>query len=92
MPASVPVMTRVKPEVKRKLRAIAKQTERSEAFLARQAIEQFVAVNDWQTALIQERLAQLKSGAPTVDHEDVERWLDARAAGKNPPRPRPSRR
>ncbi|MDX2225440.1 MAG: hypothetical protein SFV21_21990, partial [Rhodospirillaceae bacterium] len=88
MPASVPVMTRVKPEVKRKLRAIAKQTERSEAFLARQAIEQFVAVNDWQTALIQERLEQLKSGAPTVDHETAMRWLDARAAAKKVPVPR----
>ena len=88
MTASVPVMTRVTAEVKKKLRAIAKTTERSEAFLARQAIEQFVDVNDWQTALIESRLAEARAGGETVPHDKVVRWLDAKAKGMKPPVPR----
>jgi predicted transcriptional regulator len=84
----MPVMTRVSPEVKRKLRAIAKQTERSESYLAREAIEHYVAVNDWQAELIASRLAEAQSGGEKVSHETAMRWLDARAAGKKVAVPR----
>ena len=88
MTASVPVMTRVTAEVKKKLKAIAKNTERSEAFLARQAIEQFVDVNDWQIALIESRLSEARVGGATVPHHKVVRWLDAKAKGATLPVPR----
>ncbi|MSO72975.1 MAG: hypothetical protein EXQ84_05130 [Rhodospirillaceae bacterium] len=88
MAGSVPVMTRVTPEVKKRLRAIAKSSERSEAFLAREAIEQFVERNDWQIAVIEGRLADMNSGGETVPHDKVERWLDAKAAGKKLPIPK----
>jgi predicted transcriptional regulator len=92
MVSTIPVMTRVTPEVKKKLRAIARSSKRSEAFLAREAIEQFVEVNDWQVELIKGRLAEARAGAEVLSHEEVGRWLDARAAGKNPRVPRGSRR
>ena len=88
MASTVPVMTRVPSAVKKKLRAIAKSTERSEAFLAREAIEQFVAVNDWQIALIESRLADAVAGGETVPHDKVERWLDSKGKGKKLPMPR----
>jgi predicted DNA-binding protein len=64
-------MARVSPEVKEKLRAIAKNTKRSEGFLAREAIEHFVDTNDWQIALIE--------GA------EVARWLDGKGSEDESP-------
>ena len=88
MPSAVPVMTRVTPDVKKKLRAIAKSVDRSEAFLAREAIEQFVEVNDWQITLISSRLAEAKAGGETVPHDKVGRWLDSKGTSKKLPMPR----
>lgn len=88
MPASHSIMTRVTPAVKAKLRAIAKSSARSEAYLAREAIEQYVEVNDWQVDLIKRRLAEFKADGKVVPHDDVVRWLDAKAAGKKAPKPR----
>jgi predicted transcriptional regulator len=88
MAASHPIMTRVSAQTKAKLRAIAKQSERSEAYLARAAIEQFVEVNDWQIQLVEQRMAEYQAGADVVPNSEVKRWLDAKLAGKKAPMPR----
>jgi predicted transcriptional regulator len=71
-------MTRIAPKTKEKLRAIARDTNRSEAFLVNEAIENYVAVNEWQIAVIRERLAEAKAGAKTVPHGEVMRQLTER--------------
>ncbi|MSO97044.1 MAG: hypothetical protein EXR11_02330 [Rhodospirillaceae bacterium] len=78
MPASHPVMTRVSSQTKAKLRAIAKTAARSEAYLAREAIEQYVETNDWQVALIERRLAEYEAGGPTIPHEEIVRRIKAK--------------
>lgn len=88
MVSTVPVMARVSPEVKEKLRAIARSTQRSEAFLAREAIEHFVSMNDWQIALIEDRLAEAHAGGETVSHDEVAAWLDAKGTDIERPVPR----
>jgi predicted transcriptional regulator len=85
MTSTIPVMARVSPEVKEKLRAIAKNTKRSEGFLAREAIEHFVDTNDWQIALIEGRLAEAKTGGETVPHAEVARWLDGKGSEDESP-------
>ena len=75
MPKTDVVTTRVKPETKAKLRAIAESTKRSEAYLANEAIEAFVEINDWQVREIEVALAEAKAGAPGVTHERVAEYL-----------------
>jgi len=76
-PKSVVVTTRVSRATKARLSALAKDTRRSESFLAAEAIESYIDLNAWQVKLIKDRLAELQAGAPTIPHEDVERWLDS---------------
>jgi predicted transcriptional regulator len=100
MTRTIPVMTRVAPETKEKLRALARSTKRSEGYLANEAIESYVAANEWQVSLIERRLAAAKAGEPTVPHDEVERWLAAKGTGRalpmpkgdNPAAPKPRRK
>ena len=91
MAKTVLVTARVEPDVKKKLRAIAESTQRSESFLAKEAIEAYVETNEWQVALIKERLAEAKKGGPTVPHEQVEAWMKSWGATRELPRPKPKR-
>ena len=72
-----PVMARVAPEVKDKLRAIARSTKRSESFLAREAIEAFVEANAWQIEIIKEGLDAVKAGEPGIPHDEVITLVEA---------------
>lgn len=87
---SVSVITRVAPDVKEKLQAIAKSTKRSEAFLAREAIEAFVERESWYVRQIQEGLEAVRAGEPGIPHEDVLRWLES--SRKDQARPKAKRR
>jgi predicted transcriptional regulator len=79
MARTAPVMTRIEPKTKKKLQSLARDTNRSEAYLVSEAIESYVAENDWQVALIRERLAEAEAGGKTIPHEEVMRRLAARA-------------
>ena len=69
-------MTRVAPDLKKRLQALSKATRRSEAFLAGEAIAEYVTVNEWQVAHIQASYDDMKNGSESdVAHEDVARWL-----------------
>ncbi len=91
MNKTVPVITRVAPALKKKLQALAKTTKRSEAFLAREAIETFVEHNAWQVATIRRRLDETLAGQPSVPHEEVVRWLDSKWTERPLPMPKPRR-
>lgn len=92
MSKKVPVMARVSPETKARLQSLAKTAKRSEAYLAEEAIENFVDLNEWQIRLIQERLGEASTGGPGIPHEEVERWLDAKGTGHELPIPKAPRR
>lgn len=85
---SVVVTTRVSRETKARLSALAKDSRRSESFLTAEAIESYIDLNAWQIGLIKRRLAELEAGAPTVLHEDVERWLDSLGTDSELPMPK----
>src|SRR6266403_1116723 len=64
MRKTVPVLARVSPKLKEKLKATAKDSERSESYLVAQAIAEYVELNAWQVKEIKHRLDEAKAGAP----------------------------
>lgn len=74
---------RVKPETRTRLDALARVTRRSKSFVIEEALEQYLAVNEWQIQGIQEALAAADSpDAEWADHDKVVADLEARVARK----------
>jgi RHH-type rel operon transcriptional repressor/antitoxin RelB len=65
---------RVDPEVKRRLEELAKTTGRSPAVLATEAINDYLDVNEWQIAGINQAIASLDRGEG-VSHQRVKDWV-----------------
>jgi len=84
------VTVRLKPEVKDKLDALARDTKRSKAYLASEAIGRYVDLNDWQVAHIKAALAEDDAGGPGVPHQEVVRWIDSWGTDHELPRPEPN--
>jgi RHH-type rel operon transcriptional repressor/antitoxin RelB len=89
MARTQPVMTRVSSTLKKKLKGLAKQTDRSESYLAAEAIAAYVDVNAWQVEQIKKGLDEARSGVPGVLHEDVEAWVRSWGTRKERKRPAP---
>jgi RHH-type rel operon transcriptional repressor/antitoxin RelB len=85
------VTVRLKPEVKDKLDALARDTKRSKAYLASEAIERYVDLNDWQVAHIKAALAEDDAGGPGVPHQEVVRWIDSWGTDHELPKPAPKK-
>ena len=85
MPRTSPVMTRVSSDIKRKLQALAKETDRSESYLAAEAIAAYVELNAWQ---VTKSLAEGTAGDTGVSHERVAAWLDSWGNEQELPTPR----
>jgi predicted transcriptional regulator len=68
MRKAAPLSIRVPEEPAERLDALAKATDRSKSFLAVQAIEEFVTVQEWQVAAIMEGIAEADAGK-VVPHE-----------------------
>ncbi len=62
MSETILVSARVSPEVANRLAALSKSTHRSKSFLAAQAIEEFINVQEWHVEAIKEGIAAAKKG------------------------------
>lgn len=72
---------RVKPETKRRLAALARNTRRSESLVIEEALEQYLEVNEWQLMGIKEAVCEADaSDAVFVDHEEVLARLESKLA------------
>ena len=91
MAKSAMMTVRLTPEVRDKLDALARDTKRSKAYLASEAIESFVNLNAWQVAHIKEALAEDEEGGPGVPHEEVMEWLASWGTDHELPRPEPKK-
>jgi RHH-type transcriptional regulator, rel operon repressor / antitoxin RelB len=76
MADSTTLTVRLNPEIKRRLESVASRVRRSKSFLAAEAIEEFLAVQEWQIAAINEGTAAADRG-DLVPHEDVRAWAAA---------------
>ena len=88
MADSTVLSVRISAETKERLARIAKRTKRTQSFLAAEAIEEFVAVQEWQIAGVHEALAALDRGAG-VPHEDVRKWAASLDADSEPTASKP---
>jgi RHH-type rel operon transcriptional repressor/antitoxin RelB len=89
MPKTTTMTVRLTPELSDKLETLARDTKRSKSYLASEAIASYVEMNAWQVARIKAALAEARSGAPGVPHEDVVRWIESWGAENEHGRPRP---
>ena len=91
MAETTTLTVRLTKEAKAKLDALAESTRRSKAFLAAEAINEYVAVNAWQIEAIGQAVAEADAGAPFYAHEATMEYLERRARGEQPERPEPIR-
>ena len=88
MSDSTVISVRISKNVKQRLARVAESMKRSQSFIAAEAIEEFVAVQEWQIAGIKEALASLDRGEG-IPHEEVKRWVDSLNSEEGNPAPKP---
>jgi predicted transcriptional regulator len=74
--SSTTFTVRVEDDARRRLEKLAKNTGRSRSFLAAEAINEYLDVNEWQVAGIKQAIASLDEGRG-VAHEDVKSWVSS---------------
>jgi predicted transcriptional regulator len=67
---------RVALSVKRRLEKLAKSTGRSRSSLAAEALAEYLAVNEWKVAGVEQAAASLDRGEG-VPHGRVKEWVDS---------------
>ncbi|HCH31743.1 MAG TPA: CopG family transcriptional regulator [Oceanospirillaceae bacterium] len=74
---SITMTLRMDEETNSRLTDLAKATDRSKAYLANQAVSQYLRDNEWQVAAITEAALAAESAAEDqfVAHEEVMQWL-----------------
>jgi predicted transcriptional regulator len=87
--ASTTVTVRIEPEVKKRLAKLAKSTGRTRSFLAAEALNEYLDVNEWQVAGIKRAIASLNRGEG-VPHKDVRNWVNSWGRKRELPKPKRS--
>ena len=65
---------RVESDIKKRLEKLSKSTGRSRSFLAAEALNGYLDINEWQVAGIKQAMASLDRGEG-VPHSEVKDWL-----------------
>ena len=73
--ATVSFTHRIDTDLKTELEKIAKYDDRSAAYVANQAIKNFVDERQATRELIETGLALIENGAPSISAEDMHSWL-----------------
>lgn len=81
------VSVRVAKETKHRLEKLAEQTGRSRAFLAAQAIHEYLELNEWQIEGIKKGIAELDAGK-SIPYEKVKAWLESWGTPNEKPMPK----
>jgi RHH-type rel operon transcriptional repressor/antitoxin RelB len=77
MPESAVLTLRLDPKLKNQLDRLSKSMNRSRSFVAAQAIQEYVSVNEWQIAEIKKAIAAADRGEFASDKEveqRLKRW------------------
>ena len=80
---------RVDTGVKKRLERLAKSTGRSRSFLAAEAINEYLEVNEWQVAGIKQAIASLDRGEG-IPHDSVKDWIASWGSASEKPAPKRS--
>lgn len=76
MAGSTTLTIRIDQEIKDRLEVSAKRQKRSKAFLAVEAIEEYLSTQEWQQKRIVEALASVERGEG-VSHDTVMTWIES---------------
>jgi predicted transcriptional regulator len=87
MSGSTTITVRLDKAVKKRLEAAAERVRRSKSFLAAEAIEEYLAVQDWQVEAINKGIAAADLGE-TVPHDRVKAWARSLGTRRELPRPK----
>jgi RHH-type transcriptional regulator, rel operon repressor / antitoxin RelB len=87
--SSTTVSVRIDAAIKKRLEKLAKSTGRSRSFLAAEAINEYLDLNEWQVAGIQTAVASLDRGKG-VPHTRVKKWVNSWDSKKERPAPKRS--
>lgn len=87
MSDSTVLSIRIDKSVKDRLAKLASSLKRSQSFLAAEAIEEFVDVQEWQIAGINEALEALDRGEG-IPHDDVKTWVASLGTDNKRPLPK----
>ncbi len=87
--SSTTVSVRIDSVIKKRLEKLAKSTGRSRSFLAAEAINEYLDLNEWQVAGTQKAMASLDRGEG-VPHERVKEWVNSWNGKKGRPAPKRS--
>lgn len=72
MPQTTTISVRIPVEYKNRLDSLAQATDRSRAYLAAKAIEDYLNIQEWQILAIQEAVREADSpNAEFVEHDEV---------------------
>lgn len=72
MPQTSTMTVRIPAEVNDRLEALARATDRSKAYLASRAIQDYLDTQEWQVAAIQAAVSEADApGAEFVEHAEV---------------------
>jgi predicted transcriptional regulator len=74
MTKTAPVSVRLETDLNDRLSAIAAALDRPKSWIIEQAVRNFVAVQEWQLAAIDEGIKEADAGE-LIPHEDVEAWV-----------------
>jgi len=78
---------RVEPEVKKRLEKLAKSTGRTRSFLAAEALNEYLDVNEWQVAGVKRAIASLDRGEG-VPHQEVKNRVNSWGRKRERPAPK----
>ncbi len=80
---------RVQPEVKKRLEKLARSTGRTRSFLAAEALNEYLDVNEWQVAGVKRAIASLDRGEG-ISHKEVKDWVESWGGKRERPAPKRS--
>lgn len=88
MTKDVTLSLRIDRKLSNKLERHAKLCNRSKSSLVAIAIENFLDVDEKEIVKIKKALARVNSGAPTIPHEEVVRWIKSWGTSDELPPPK----
>ena len=88
MANSTTLTIRVDQKVKDRLAAVAKQQKRSKSFVAIEAIEEYLSVQEWQEHRIREAIEAADRGE-LIPHEEIMAWISSWETDNELPMPTP---
>lgn len=87
MSDSTLISVRVPKETAERLSALAEATERSKSYLAAQAIEEYLEVQEWQVRAIEEGIKSADVGQ-LIEHGKMVEWVKSWGTGEEKEMPK----